>query len=152
MIKPKYQSYSQTTVRVENSQAELTRELAKYGIYMVQHTQTDNVFSLAFQVEIEEVDRPITVRVDVPYQRKNDEEDKFGFREQRRKYRVLFFYVKGLLVAWDGGLKAFMDIFMAHMVLPGGRTISQDLLPKYQMAIESGELPEVRLITGGEEK
>lgn len=151
MIKPTYKSYSQTTVRVENSQAELTRELAKYGIFMVQHTQTDRVFSIAFQVEIEEIKRPITVRVDVPYQRSDDEEDRLGFREQRRKYRVLFFYVKGLLVAWDGGLKAFMDIFMAHVVLPGGRTVSQDLLPKYQMAIESGELSEVRLLSGGEE-
>ena len=151
MIKPSYKSYSQTTVRVENSQAELTRELAKYGVFMVQHTQTNNVFSCAFQVELEEMKKPTTVRIDVPYRREEDKEDNFGWKKQRIKYRVLFFYVKGLLNAWDGGLKAFMNIFMAHIVLPGGRTISQDLLPKYQMAIDEGKIDEVKLLPGAEE-
>ena len=148
MIKPTYQNYSQTTVRVEKTQADITRELARYGIFMVQHTQTDNVFSVAFQVELEDMKKPTTVRIDVPYKRDNDEEDKFGWREQRRMYRVLFYYIKALLTAWDGGLKAFMDIFMPHIVLPGGRTISQDLLPKYQMAIEAGKIEEVKLLPG----
>ncbi len=151
MIKPSYKNYSNTTVRVENTQAEITRELARYGIYMVQHTQTNNVFAIAFQVELEGAKKPVTIRIDVPYQRDGDKEDKFGWREQRRKYRALFYYVKNLLIAWDNGLKAFMDIFMPHIVLPGGRTISQDLLPKYQIAIDKGEISNVPLLTGGEE-
>jgi len=151
MIKPSYRSYSQTQVRVENSQAEITRELAKYGIFMVQHTQTNDVFAVAFQVELEEVKKPVTVRIDVPYKRDEDEVDKFGWKDQRIKYRVLFFYIKSLLNAWDNGLKAFLDIFMPHIVLPGGRTISQDLLPKYQLAIEDGKIKEIPLLrTGGE--
>lgn len=151
MIKPSYKNYSQTTIRVENSQANITKELARYGIFMVQHTQTNNVFSCAFQVELEELDKPTTVRIDVPYERKDDDEDKFGWKEQRRKYRVLLYYIKSLLTAWDNGLKAFMDIFMPHIVLPGGRTISQELLPKCEMALNSGELPEIKLLPGAEE-
>jgi len=152
MIKPNYKNYSKTTIRVENTQADITRELARYGIFMVQHTQTNNVFSCAFQVELEEMKKPTTVRIDVPYKREDDEEDKFGWREQRRKYRVLFYYTKALLTAWDNGLKAFMDIFMPHIVLPGGRTVSQDLLPKYQMAIEEGKIGEIKLLPGAEEE
>ena len=151
MLKPSYKNYSQTTIRVENSQADITRELSRYGIYMVQHTQTNNVFSVAFQVQLEDVKKPVTVRIDVPYKREEDTEDNFGWKKQRIKYRTLFFYVKGLLNSWDNGLKAFMDIFMAHIVLPGGRTISQDLLPKYQMAIDEGKLEDIKLLPGAEE-
>ncbi len=151
MLKPSYKNYSQTIIRVENTQADITRELARYGIFMVQHTQTNNVFSVAFQVELEEQKKPITIRIDVPYKREEDTEDNFGWKKQRIKYRSLFFYTKGLLNAWDNGLKAFMDVFMAHIVLPGGRTISQDLLPKYQMAIDKGEISEVKLLPGAEE-
>lgn len=151
MIKPAYRSYKNTTVRVEKSQGEITKELAKYGIFMVQHTQTNNVFSCAFQVELEESEKPVTVRIDVPYDREEDEMDNYGWKEQRRMYRVLYFYIKALLTSWDGGLKAFMDIFMPHIVLPGGKTVSQDLLPKYKLAIQEGRISNVPLLPGAEE-
>lgn len=146
MIKPSYRHYSQTTVRVENSQGEISRELGKYGITMVQHTQTDTVFSIAFQVQVEELKRPLTVRIDIPYNRSLDQEDKFGWRDQRIKYRVLFYYLKSLLEAWDNGLKTFAEIFLPHIVLPGGRTVAQDLMPKYTMAIDSGSTEDIKLL------
>lgn len=152
MIKPTFRNYSSTQIRVENTQADITRELSRYGIYMVQHTQTENVFSLAFQVELEEVSKPVTVRIDVPYNRSTDTEDRFGLRDQRIKYRVLYYYIKSLLTAWDNGLKAFLDVFMSHIVLPGGRTVSQDLLPKYKMAIETGEINAIPLLPGSEKE
>ena len=146
MIKPSYKNYSRTTIRAENTQADITRELARYGIHMVQHTQTDKVFSVAFQVEVQEQKRPLTVRIDVPYQREKDAEDNFGWQLQRIKYRALFYYTKSLLIAWDDGLKTFAEIFLPHIVLPGGRTIAQDLMPKYTMAIESGTMEDIKLL------
>ena len=150
MIKPSYKNYSQTTIRVENTQADITRELARYGIYMVQNTQTDSVFSIAFQVEVAEQKRPLTVRIDVPYNRERDKEDKYGWRLQRIKYRALYYYLKSLLIAWDDGLKTFAEIFLPHIVLPGGRTVAQDLMPKYTMAVESGQMEDVKLLPGSE--
>ena len=35
-----------------------------------------------------------------------------------------------------------------HIVLPGGKTVSQDLLPKYTMTIETGQVGEVKLLEG----
>ncbi len=152
MIKPSYQNYSGTTVRVENTQAAITKELARYEVYMVQHTQTDKVFSVAFQVAVEDVKKPVTVRIDVPYNRDEDQEDNFGWKQQRVRYRALFYYVKSLMNAWDNGLKTFTEIFLPHIVLPGGRTVVQDLMPKYKMAIETGQMEEVPLLPGQEEK
>ena len=148
MIKPKYRNYSTTTIRTEQTQADISKELAKFGIHMVQHTSLSNGFSVAFQAEVAEVNKPITIRIDIPWNMEKDKEDKFGWRDKRIKYRVLYYYIKALLTAWDNGLKAFTDIFMPHIVLPGGRTISQDLLPKYTLAIESGQIDEVKLLEG----
>ena len=152
MIKPTYRNYRSTQVRAEKTQADITTELDKFGIQKVQHTFYDNGFSVAFQAEVEEVKRPVTVRIDIPWNQEKDTEDKFGWRDRRIKYRVLYYYIKALLTAWDNGLKAFMDIFLPHIVLPGGKTVSQDLLPKYTMAVESGEVKEVPLLPAVEEK
>jgi len=148
MIKPTYRNYSSTTIRAENTQADISRELAKYGIQSVQHTSMPGGFSVAFQAEVQEVNRPITIRIDIPWNQEKDKEDHYGWRDKRIKYRVLFYYIKSLLTAWDNGLKAFTDIFMPHIVLPGGRTVSQDLLPKYTMAIESGEIGDIKFLPG----
>lgn len=150
MIKPSYKNYSSTTIRPANTQANITHELSRYGIEMVQHTQTEHVFSIAFQVQVEEHKNPLTVRIDVPYDRAKDTEDRYGWRNQRIKYRALFYYVKSLLIAWDDGLKTFAEIFLPHIVLPGGRTVAQDLMPKYTMAVESGTMEDIKLLPGVE--
>lgn len=147
MIKPAYRNYNDTNIRPEKTQAEISKELNRYGITKIQHTFIDTGFSVAFQVEVENIKKPITVRIDIPYNQEADTEDKLGWKDLRVKYRVLYWYIKALLTAWDNGLKAFMDIFMPHIVLPGGKTISQDLLPKYTMAIDSGEVQEIKLIS-----
>ena len=148
MIKQQYINYSTTQIRAENTKADITRELNKFGISKVQHTFFDIGFSVAFQAEVQEISKPITIRIDIPWDQSKDTEDRFGWKDKRIKYRVLYYYVKALLTAWDNGLKAFTDIFMPHIVLPGGRTVSQDLLPKYTLAIESGEVKEVKLLEG----
>lgn len=152
MITPSYKNYSSTTVRAEKTQAEITHELSRYGITSVQQTQTDNFFSVAFQAKVEGAgDKPITIRIDVPYNQADDYEDRYGWRGKRIKYRALYYYVKSLLIAWDDGLKTFAEIFMPHIVLPGGKTVSQDLLPKYALAIESGEVGEIKLLPGADD-
>lgn len=146
MIKPSYKNYSGTTIKPEKTQMDISAELSRYGITSVQQTQTDNFFSVAFQVTVDESEKPITIRIDVPYIQAEDYEDRIGWKNKRVKYRALFYYIKSLLIAWDDGLKTFAEIFMPHIVLPGGKTVSQDLLPKYAMAIESGQIDEVKLL------
>lgn len=146
MIKPSYKNYSGTTIKPEKTQMDISSELSRYGITNIQQTQTDTFFSIAFQAVIEGADKPMTIRIDVPYVETEDYEDRYGWRNKRIKYRALFYYVKSLLIAWDDGLKTFAEIFMPHIVLPGGKTVSQDLLPKYALAIESGQIDEVKLL------
>ena len=146
MKKPSYKNYKNTAIRPEKSQADITRELNRYGIYEVQHTNQKGKFSVGFRVESDEIPIPLMVRIDVPYNKEKDTEDNLGWGRQRVLYRILFFYVKALLNTWDNGLKTFTEIFMPHLVLPGGGTIEQMLLPKLQKAIESGQMKDTPLL------
>ena len=146
MKQPDYKDYQNTTVAIEKSQADISKLLRKYGIYEVQHTNQKEKFSLAFRVEIEEMSVPLTVRIDIPYNQRSDKEDKYGYKKQRILYRTLFFYVKGLLNAWNNDLKTFTEIFMPHLVLPNGETVEQVLLPQFRKAITENKFREIKLL------
>lgn len=146
MNTPSYKNYKNTSVRPESSQAEITRELNRYSIYEVQHTDQKGRFSVGFKVDLEEVPIPLMIRIDVPYDKEKDTEDNLGWKHQRVLYRTLFYYIKALLNSWDNGLKTFTEIFMPHLVLPGGGTVEQMLLPKLQEAITEGKISDVPLL------
>jgi hypothetical protein len=150
MIAPSRKAYSGTSIRPEKTQADISHELVKYGIRNIQHTQIEKGFSVAFQAVVEGSDKPITIRIDMPYDENQDHEDRIGWVEQRRLYRALYWYVKSMLEAWDSGVKTFAEIFLPHIVLPGGRTVIQDLLPKYALALEAGHLDDIKLLPGGD--
>lgn len=149
-LTPSYKAYSGTSIRPEKTQADISKELTKYGIWNIQHTTIENGFSVAFQAVIAESQKPITIRIDMPYDHSKDYEDRIGWVEQRRLYRALYWYVKSLLEAWDSGVKTFAEIFLPHIVLPGGKTVTQDLLPKYALAVESGKMDDIKLLPGAE--
>ena len=94
MKKPNYKNYKNTNIKPEKSQADITRELNRYSIYEVQHTNQKDGFSAAFRVDLEEVSFPLMVRIDVPYNKDKDKEDNLGWKKQRVLYRVLFYYIK----------------------------------------------------------
>lgn len=146
MNKPRYKNYKNTNIRPEKSQADITRELNRYGIYEVQHTDQKGNFSVAFKIELEEVSIPLGVRIDVPYNKEKDTEDNIGWKRQRVLYRTLFYYIKALLNTWDNGLKTFTEIFMPHLILPSGGTVEQMLLPKLQKAITDGKMKDIKLL------
>lgn len=150
-LTPSYKAYSGTTIRPEKTQAEISKELMKYGIRNIQHTTIEAGFSVAFQAIVNDSQKPITIRIDMPYDHSKDYEDRIGWVEQRRLYRALYWYVKALLEAWDSGVKTFAEIFLPHLVLPGGRTVTQDLLPKYALAVESGQMDDIKLLPGAGE-
>jgi len=146
MKKPSYKNYKNTSIRPEKSQADITKELNRYGICEVQHTNQKSKFSVAFKVELEEVPIPLMIRIDVPYDETKDTEDHLGWKNQRILYRTLFYYIKALLNTWDNGLKTFTEIFMPHLVLPGGGTVEQMLLPKIGEAITEGKMKDIQLL------
>lgn len=59
----------------------------------------------------------------------------------RQRYRALALVVKAKLEAVEAGITTFEEEFMAHLVLPGGETVGQRLLPEINEAQRTGKLP-----------
>lgn len=59
----------------------------------------------------------------------------------RSSWRALFLCVKAKLVAVDAKITTFEDEFMAHIVLPNGRTVSEQITPMIADAYATGKMP-----------
>jgi hypothetical protein len=58
----------------------------------------------------------------------------------RQRWRALALVVKAKLEAVETGITTFDDEFLAHIVLPGGQTIGQYVLPKLAGVVSSGRI------------
>lgn len=59
----------------------------------------------------------------------------------RQSWRALALVIKAKLEAVEAGIVSFDDEFMAHLVLPGGRTVSEHFGGQLAIAIEGGAMP-----------
>lgn len=59
----------------------------------------------------------------------------------RQRWRALALVVKAKLEAVDCGISTFETEFLAHTVLPDGRTVGEFMLPQVQAAYDSGKMP-----------
>jgi hypothetical protein len=60
--------------------------------------------------------------------------------EVRRRWRALALVIKAKLEAVASGIVSFETEFMAHIVLPDGRTIGQHVSPAIEAAYSSGKM------------
>lgn len=58
----------------------------------------------------------------------------------RQRWRALALVIKAKLEAIESNISTFEDEFMAHIVLPNGNTVSQEVRPKIAAAYESGTM------------
>jgi hypothetical protein len=157
-------SYAQgTTVSVEKSKAEIERTLTKFGAAQFV-TGWDDRHGKAF-VQFDMNDRRIRFVLAIPdkesfrkYQRKNgwggtNEKERtdaqvkdFQDQEMRRRWRALGLVVKAKLEAVETGISEFQEEFLAHIVIKGGKTIGEMILPQLDEVANSGRLP--RMLPG----
>lgn len=70
-------------------------------------------------------------------------------QERRRRWRAMALIVKAKLEAVSTGIVEFEQEFMAHIVLPNGRTAGEWALPQIEKAYQKGEIPKLLPITTG---
>lgn len=75
----------------------------------------------------------------------------------RQVFRVFAFVVKAKLEAVESGLVTFQDEFLAHVVLPGGQTVSDAVGDRIAQAYSTGDVPALlpsygRSIASGSER
>ena len=139
-----------TTVTADRSMIEVRRLLSKHGITDFVSGQDGGVSGLLFKV------RGRAVRIAIPNPDPNDprlcrtpsgrpRRDHIARehyeQEVRRRWRVLVIAMKAKLELIEAGVSTFEEEFLAHFILPAGRTVGEQVLPELDSIQRTGALP-----------
>ena len=141
---------SNTKVGRAQSLDEIERTLMRYGATGFAYGWEGSVAMVQFQA----AERRIRFLIQMPDRdseeftrtpsRGTPRSEDAAFREWdqacRQRWRALALVVKAKLEAVSAGITTFEEEFMAHIVLPNGRTVGQEALPGIAHAYETGQM------------
>lgn len=148
-MSPSQSRYAEgTTVTPERSQQEISATLRKYGAQSFVYGWDDNRAMIQFTAH----ERHIRFLLDLPHPddpefrttatgRTRANPDSAYEGEIRRRWRALNLAIKAKLESVETGIATFEEEFMAHIVMPDGKTVAQHLVPKIEAAYRSGGMP-----------
>lgn len=151
-------SYAEgTAVPVERSKAEIESMLIRYGADQFVSGWGETEARIQFRAKGRYVRfvLPIPARTEKRFThqakyawkpRTQGEAMKAWESELRRLWRALALVVKAKLEAVQSGIVGFEDEFMAHIVMPDGKTVAEHARPMIASAYETGKV--VALLPG----
>lgn len=141
---------AKTDVSISRSRDEIERTLARYGAEQFAYGWSGEQAMLGFIANGRQVrlvlpmpDRSSREFTYSPTGRRRTAESAETAWEQacRAQWRALALIIKAKLQAVESGIVTFEDEFAMHMVLPGGATVRDHLVPALAEAYETGEVP-----------
>lgn len=138
---------SGTTVTVRRSREEIEELLLKHEAERIGFVMEARVASVGFTIDGWSVRFKVQLPSDdeakekAPRGRYNWQEppksnrDAWVARTERERWRALLLCIKAKLVSVESGVESFEQAFMAHLVLPGGRTVGEEQLPQLQQHV-----------------
>lgn len=153
---------SDTKVPSERSRMEIEHTLARYGATAFAYMTDGTKAIIQFQA------RDKRIRFVLPLPDPETREIKFhSYRgevtdrrrapgqvlamieqETRQRWRALSLVIKAKLEAAQAGITTFEREFMAHIVLPNGRTVEDMVAPQIELAYKSGKVPSLLQLDG----
>ena len=137
-----------TTVSVEKSRAEIERLLSRYGAKAFGYMATDTQATLAFQASERHIRFSLKLPPESDFARDGRRQLRTPDKRRdareaacRRLWRALCLVIKAKLEAVASGVSVFEDEFMAHIVLPSGLTVSEEVRPRIAAAYEGNTVP-----------
>ncbi|HWP59474.1 MAG TPA: hypothetical protein VNL14_16400 [Candidatus Acidoferrales bacterium] len=146
----------ETSVPVERSRAEIEKLLRKYGADQFYSGWKDQAAAIGFRIK----NRYCKFILPLP---KADEKRFTHFKrgrsftswiprspsaakeayeqEVRRRWRALALVIKAKLEAVESGITTFEHEFMAHFVMPDGKTFAEHAMPAIEQAYATGKVP-----------
>lgn len=141
-----------TKVSTDRSQAEIKRVLQRYGagqyapaedwengLAMIGFTFRDMAVRIVLKLP-KRNDKAFT-RTETGLERASSVAEKAWEQACRQRWRALAMIVKAKLEAVECEITTFEEEFMAHLVLPGGQTVGERLLPQIAEGVSSGSMP-----------
>jgi hypothetical protein len=129
-----------TTVSCEKSKIEVERILTRYGATHFAYTTMPEGAVVQFVFS----GKRIRFLVPMPGRPRQDAPVAHFARwekAQRQKWRALALVIKAKLEAVASGICTFEEEFLAHIVLPGGQTAGQMMIPRIDEAYKTGQVP-----------
>lgn len=140
-----------TSVSVEKSEAEIRALLRRYGAEAYGQAEANGMAQIVFQLR----DRRIVFRVRLPERKERrfthshggarlrSPDAAYAAWEQgcRQKWRALALCIKAKLEAVDAGIETFDQAFLAHVMLPDGRTVGDWAAEALPGALEGRPMP-----------
>lgn len=123
-----------TSVPVYKSIGEIEKSLKRYGADGFMHGYEGGRATISFKWN----NRVVMIRINLPESE----------QETRQRYRALLLTVKAKLECIECEIETFEEAFLAHLVLPDGKTVGERYATEYRKMIESGQslpplIPEV---------
>jgi hypothetical protein len=138
-----------TKVPVIQSRAEIERLLSKHKCSQFM-CGTDYDHGIA-RVQFKAYNRYVRFIVHLPDRAKYKMNTRVGAarweQAERQKWRALLLVIKAKLECVENNIATFEEEFLAHIVMPGDRTVADMILPQIETAYASGQVG--RLLEAG---
>lgn len=128
-----------TEVPADRSKAEIERTLTKFGADQFGYGWKADSAVVVFRAQGRHLRFVLPMPTDSDL--KGMKKDGAKERETRRRWRALNLCIKAKLEAVATGIETFEESFMAHVVLPDGRTMAEAALPQIGQAYKDGKMP-----------
>lgn len=153
-----------TSVSVAISRAELEATLTRYGASafasMIQSGKASVMFEaegrrVLFELPLPKIEDFATVthtseyRRDIVKERTPGQQQKVWEQACRQRWRALNLVVKAKLEAVESGITTFEDEFLAHIVLPDGKTVGKWFKPQLEQSYAKGKMPPMLMLGSG---
>jgi hypothetical protein len=135
-----------TSVAVEKSRAEIEKMITRYGATKSAFMTENRRAIILFECKGRRVmfDLPLPCAGDKRFQRdgrgslRSAQKIKGAWEQAcRQKWRALAFVIKAKLEAVESGITSFEDEFLAHIVMPDGKTVGTHIIPRIAEAYEA---------------
>lgn len=148
-----------TGVSSEASRGEIERTLTRYGATSFMYAWQDDRALVGFAANGRQVRfvLPLPSRTDKEFThtpargtRRSDSEAAKAYEQAvKQRWRALALVIKAKLEAVEAGIVSFEEEFGMHMVLPGGRTVADEVLPAIDDAYATGAVKPLLQIGSG---
>jgi hypothetical protein len=120
-----------TKVGVDQTRLEIERTLKRYGADRFAYFSELDRAIIVFEAQARRI------RFDLPLpQGKAERDDKL----RRQKWRALLLCIKAKLESVESKIETFEEAFLAHVVMPDGRTVAEHTQPRIAQVYEGGEV------------
>lgn len=122
-----------TSVSAEQTRTEIERTLTRYGATAFAFYSSNGRAMIAFEA----TKRRVMFDLPLPTELKDESR---RAQATRQRWRALLLVIKAKLEAVESKITTFEDEFMAHIVMPDGKTVATHLRPRIAQAYETGHM------------